>query len=64
MNQHQANDVSLALLNTTVFATTEALTFSQPADVALSNFFRTHKSGARDRAFIAEAVYAVIRRNI
>lgn len=62
MNQHQANDVSLALLNTTVFATTEALTFSQPADVALSNFFRTHKSGARDRAFIAEAVYAVIRR--
>ncbi len=62
MNQNQANDVSLALLNTAVFATTEALTFSQPADVTLSNFFRTHKSGARDRAFIAEAVYAVIRR--
>ena len=62
MNQNNANDVSLALLNTAVFATTEALTFSQPADVALSNFFRTHKSGARDRAFIAEAVYAVIRR--
>ena len=62
MNQHQANDVSLALLNAAVLATTEALTFAQPADVALSGFFRAHKSGARDRAFIAEAVYAVIRR--
>ena len=62
MIQNQANDVSLALLNAAVLATSEALTFSQPADVALSGFFRSHKSGARDRAFIAEAVYAVIRR--
>ena len=62
MNQLHSNDISLALLNAAVLATTEALEFSQAADVALSNFFRAHKSGARDRAFIAEAVYAVIRR--
>lgn len=62
MSQLQANDVSLALLNSAVVALTEALKFSQPADVTLSNFFRAHKSGARDRAFIAEAIYAVIRR--
>ena len=62
MNQLHSNDVSLALLNAAVLATTEALEFSQAADVALSNFFRAHKSGARDRAFIAEAVYTVIRR--
>lgn len=62
MNKTLSNDVSLALLNCAVAALTSALEFSQPADVALSNFFRAHKSGARDRAFIAEAVYAVIRR--
>jgi 16S rRNA (cytosine967-C5)-methyltransferase len=62
MSHPSDNEVSLALFGAAVLATTEALTFVEPADVALSTFFRRHKSGARDRAFIAEAVYAVIRR--
>ena len=38
------------------------LPMSHPADAALSRFFRDNpKLGARDRAFIAEAVYGVIR---
>ena len=50
------------LLNAAIAATTQLLQFSQPADVALSAFFRSKKSGARDRAFIAETAYAVLRR--
>jgi 16S rRNA (cytosine967-C5)-methyltransferase len=39
------------------------LDFSGPADEKLSRFFREHRSlGRRDRAFIAEAVYAALRR--
>jgi len=54
--------VSAALLNATVEATTRLLEFTQPADAALSAFFREKKSGAHDRAFIAETAYAVLRR--
>ncbi|MFA5124068.1 RsmB/NOP family class I SAM-dependent RNA methyltransferase [Zavarzinia sp.] len=50
------------LLNAAVAATAALLTFSQPADAALSAFFRARKSGAKDRAFIAETAYAVLRR--
>ena len=50
------------LLNAAVAATAALLTFTQPADAALSAFFRARKSGARDRAFIAETAYAVLRR--
>lgn len=50
------------LLNAAIAATTQLLQFLQPADVALSAFFRSKKSGARDRAFIAETAYAVLRR--
>ncbi len=50
------------LLNAAVAATAALLTFAQPADAALSAFFRARKSGARDRAFIAETAYAVLRR--
>ncbi len=40
-----------------------ALEFDRPADVKLSYFFRHYpKLGSRDRAFIAEAVYGVLRR--
>ena len=36
---------------------------SGPADEALSKFFRAHHAlGRRDRAFVAEAVFAVLRR--
>jgi 16S rRNA (cytosine967-C5)-methyltransferase len=52
-----------ALLDTAAAALTELLEFSQPADVVLSSFFRKHpKLGGRDRAFVAESVYGVIRR--
>ena len=50
------------LLNAAVAATAQLLSFSQPADAALSGFFRARKSGARDRSFIAETAYAVLRR--
>ncbi len=61
----QAQDavgISVEQLNAAVAATALLLDFSQPADVALSGFFRAHRSGARDRAFIAETAYAVLRR--
>jgi 16S rRNA (cytosine967-C5)-methyltransferase len=39
------------------------LAFAGPADQSLSAYFRGHRQlGQRDRAFIAEAVYAVLRR--
>ncbi|MFZ2627601.1 MAG: RsmB/NOP family class I SAM-dependent RNA methyltransferase [Rugosibacter sp.] len=57
-----ADGVSAALLNTTVEAVTRLLEFTQPADAVLSAFFREKKSGAHDRAFIAETAYAVLRR--
>ncbi|MDR2690320.1 MAG: RsmB/NOP family class I SAM-dependent RNA methyltransferase [Azoarcus sp.] len=39
------------------------LTFEHPADVVLSRFFREHHIlGQRDRAFVAETVYAIVRR--
>jgi 16S rRNA (cytosine967-C5)-methyltransferase len=50
------------LLNAGVAAAAALLTFAQPADAALSAFFRARRSGARDRAFIAETAYAVLRR--
>jgi len=51
----------------TVDAATEAvaelLEFAQPADAMLSRFFRDNRTlGPRERAFIAEAGYAVLRR--
>ena len=39
------------------------LRLDRPADAVLSSFFRTHpKLGQRDRAFVAETVYALLRR--
>ena len=39
------------------------LTFSQPADAVLSEFFREHRAlGIRERGFIADTAYAVLRR--
>jgi 16S rRNA (cytosine967-C5)-methyltransferase len=42
--------------------TAELLKFAQPADAALSHYFRAQKTGSRERAFIAETAYAVLRR--
>ena len=57
-----ADGIGAALLDATVEAVGRLLRFAQPADVALSDFFREKKSGARDRAFIAETAYAVLRQ--
>jgi 16S rRNA (cytosine967-C5)-methyltransferase len=54
--------LSAPLLNAAVEATAELLNFSQAADATLSAFFRRHRSGVHDRAFIAETAYAVLRR--
>ncbi len=62
MTTTPSNALTAALFNATVEATARLLLFVQPADAALSAFFRMKKSGARDRAFIAETAYAVLRR--
>ena len=52
-----------ALLDTAAAALADLLPFAQPADAVLSSFFRKRpKLGGRDRAFIAESAYGVIRR--
>ena len=41
----------------------DLLAFGRPADQALSAYFRRHRGlGQHDRAFVAEAAYAVLRR--
>jgi 16S rRNA (cytosine967-C5)-methyltransferase len=41
----------------------QVLQFSGPADEVLSRFFRAHRAlGRRERSFVAEAVFAVLRR--
>jgi 16S rRNA (cytosine967-C5)-methyltransferase len=41
----------------------ELLSFAAPADQTLSRYFREHRElGQKDRAFIAEAAFAVLRR--
>jgi 16S rRNA (cytosine967-C5)-methyltransferase len=41
----------------------ELLTTAGPADAAVSRYFRAHRNlGQQDRAFVAETVYAVLRR--
>jgi len=52
-----------ALLAQAVQALSAVLTFEHPADAVLSQHFRANRRlGHRDRAFIAETVYAVLRR--
>ncbi len=50
------------LLDQAIAATHELLRLQQPADMALSSFLNTHRSGPRERAFIAEVAYAVLRK--
>jgi 16S rRNA (cytosine967-C5)-methyltransferase len=54
--------IGAKLLDSAVAATTELLFFTQPADGVLSAFFRGQRTGSRERAFIAETAYAVLRR--
>ena len=52
-----------ALLAHAESALADLLTFSRPADQALSAYFRGHRNlGQQDRAFVAETVFAVLRR--
>lgn len=54
---------SRALLGQASVALSGLLAFDGPADEALSRYFREHRSlGRQDRAFIAEAVFAALRR--
>ncbi|MCA1925468.1 MAG: SAM-dependent methyltransferase, partial [Thiobacillus sp.] len=51
------------LLQSATQALDLVLDFKRPADAVLSAFFRDNrKLGARDRAFVAEAVFGVLRR--
>lgn len=55
--------VSTELLTSAERVLAMMLTFTQPADAVLSGFFRNQrKLGPRERGFIAEAAYAVLRR--
>ena len=52
-----------ALLAHTQAVLARLLEFSAPADQTLSGYFRGHRAmGQRDRAFVAETAYAVLRR--
>ena len=56
-------ELTPALLQLATHALDRVLDFKRPADAVLSAFFRDHKKlGARDRAFVAEAVFGVLRR--
>ncbi len=56
-------ELTPALLQAATQALDLVLDFRRPADAVLSAYFRDNrKLGARDRAFIAEAVFGVLRR--
>jgi 16S rRNA (cytosine967-C5)-methyltransferase len=42
----------------------QVLRFDHPADAVLSRYFREHRLGPRERATLAETVYAVLRKKI
>ena len=55
--------VSAALLRHAEAAVGELLRFAAPADQVLSGYFRQHRNlGQQDRAVVAEAAFAVLRR--
>lgn len=50
-------------LSHTIHVLAGVLSFERPADAVLSYFFRHHHEvGGRDREFIAETIYAILRR--
>jgi len=59
----EAARLTPALLAHAIAAATEVLRFTGPADETLSRYFRSHRAlGQNERAFVAEAVFAVLRR--
>ncbi len=51
------------LLRQTAMMLTNILEFNSPADAKLSEFFRNNRElGTKERAFVAESVYGVLRR--
>ncbi|NWG31976.1 MAG: RsmB/NOP family class I SAM-dependent RNA methyltransferase [Rhodocyclaceae bacterium] len=54
--------LSASVLEQTIEACRELMQFRQPADAVLSAFFRARHCGPRERAFIAETAYTVLRR--
>ncbi len=56
------NTLTSKLLDQTISVAIELLQFRQPADALLSAYFRAQRCGPRERAFIAEAGYALLRR--
>ncbi len=58
-----AQRISGAMIGHASDALARLLEFTQPADAVLSAYFREHRTlGGRERAFIAETCYAVMRR--
>jgi len=56
-------ELTPVLLQLATQALDRVLDFKRPADAELSAFFRDHKKlGPRERAFVAEAVFGVLRR--
>jgi len=52
-----------ALVGQSAVALDEMLDFARPADQTMSAYFRAHRNfGPKERAFIAETVFAVLRR--
>lgn len=55
--------VTRALLGHAGSAVSQVLSFEAPADQVLSRYFRSHRNlGQNERGFVAEAVFAVLRR--
>lgn len=55
------NPLSAALLAQTFEVVEEVLRLAKPADAVLSTFFRQKRCGPRERAFIAETTWALLR---
>ena len=63
MTQPAAKQPPAVLIAHAAKALAEALRFNGPADQVLSRHFRAHRElGQRDRAFVAEMAFAVLRR--
>ena len=63
MTQRITSGITPGMLANAAAALEKLLTFSQPADAVLSEFFRERRSlGMRERGFIAETAYTVLRK--
>jgi len=64
-NTNSSSDlrITAAMIDRAGEALERLLEFSQPADAVLSSYFRQHRQlGGRERGFVAETCYAVLRR--